>query len=108
MKTVLIVGASRGLGQEFVRQYDAAGWRVIATARDERALAELIEAAAIPFDLQAGIGGAIWPDAGVQRPPATSMIPRKTAQSCHIRQFLPGTGQAPGPQTTSRYFYLSK
>ncbi|MGN6649521.1 SDR family oxidoreductase [Trinickia sp.] len=41
MKTVLIVGASRGLGQEFVRQYDAAGWRVIATVRDERALAQL-------------------------------------------------------------------
>ncbi|MGN6084210.1 SDR family oxidoreductase [Trinickia sp.] len=41
MKTVLIVGASRGIGHEFVRQYEAAGWRVIATARDERALAEL-------------------------------------------------------------------
>lgn len=41
MKTVLIVGASRGIGQEFVRQYEAAGWRVIATARDARALAEL-------------------------------------------------------------------
>ncbi len=41
MKTVLIVGASRGIGQEFVRQYHAAGWRVIATARDARTLAEL-------------------------------------------------------------------
>lgn len=41
MKTVLIVGASRGIGHEFVRQYEAAGWRVIATARDARALAEL-------------------------------------------------------------------
>ena len=41
MKTVLIVGASRGIGHEFVRQYEAGGWRVIATARDERALAEL-------------------------------------------------------------------
>ena len=41
MKTVLIVGASRGIGHEFVRQYDEAGWRVIATARDARALSEL-------------------------------------------------------------------
>ena len=41
MKTVLIVGASRGIGHEFVRQYRAAGWRVIATARDGEALAEL-------------------------------------------------------------------
>lgn len=34
MPTVLITGASRGLGLEFVRQYAADGWRVIAAARD--------------------------------------------------------------------------
>ncbi len=34
MPTVLIVGASRGLGLEFVRQYAAGGWRVLATVRD--------------------------------------------------------------------------
>lgn len=34
MPTVLITGASRGLGREFVRQYEDAGWRVIATCRD--------------------------------------------------------------------------
>ncbi|CAB3771968.1 hypothetical protein LMG29542_06754 [Paraburkholderia humisilvae] len=28
MKTVLIVGASRGIGWEFARQYRQAGWRV--------------------------------------------------------------------------------
>jgi NAD(P)-dependent dehydrogenase (short-subunit alcohol dehydrogenase family) len=33
MSTVLIVGASRGIGHELVRQYRADGWRVIATAR---------------------------------------------------------------------------
>lgn len=38
MKTALIVGASRGIGQEFVRQYRRAGWRVLATARDDAAL----------------------------------------------------------------------
>lgn len=31
--TVLITGASRGLGFEFARQYAAAGWTVVATAR---------------------------------------------------------------------------
>ena len=34
MPTILITGANRGLGQEFVRQYKADGWRVIATVRD--------------------------------------------------------------------------
>jgi NAD(P)-dependent dehydrogenase (short-subunit alcohol dehydrogenase family) len=34
MPTVLITGASRGLGREFARQYEAGGWRVIATCRD--------------------------------------------------------------------------
>jgi NAD(P)-dependent dehydrogenase (short-subunit alcohol dehydrogenase family) len=34
MPTVLITGASRGLGFEFARQYAADGWDVIATCRD--------------------------------------------------------------------------
>ena len=33
MPTVLVTGASRGLGLEFVRQYASAGWEVIAGAR---------------------------------------------------------------------------
>ncbi|MGH6719678.1 MAG: SDR family oxidoreductase [Alphaproteobacteria bacterium] len=36
MPTALITGASRGIGLEFVRQYAADGWRVIATCRDPR------------------------------------------------------------------------
>jgi len=35
MATVLVIGASRGIGLELVRQYAADGWRVIATARDD-------------------------------------------------------------------------
>ncbi|MCR6631165.1 MAG: SDR family oxidoreductase [Magnetospirillum sp.] len=34
MPTILITGANRGLGLEFVRQYAADGWRVLATVRD--------------------------------------------------------------------------
>ncbi len=34
MPTILIIGASRGLGLEFVRQYAADGWRVLGTVRD--------------------------------------------------------------------------
>jgi NAD(P)-dependent dehydrogenase (short-subunit alcohol dehydrogenase family) len=33
MPTVLVTGAARGIGLEFVRQYAAAGWSVIATVR---------------------------------------------------------------------------
>src|SRR3954447_11995537 len=40
-RTVLITGANRGIGLEFARQYHAAGWRVIATARSPDAAREL-------------------------------------------------------------------
>ncbi len=41
MSTVLIIGATRGLGLEFARQYVAAGERVLATARDAAGRARL-------------------------------------------------------------------
>ncbi len=41
MTTVLVIGASRGIGLEFVRQYLADGARVVATARDEAGLERL-------------------------------------------------------------------
>ena len=41
MPTVLVTGAARGLGREFVRQYAAAGWQVIACARDPDAARDL-------------------------------------------------------------------
>jgi NAD(P)-dependent dehydrogenase (short-subunit alcohol dehydrogenase family) len=39
--TVLVTGANRGLGLEFVRQYAAEGWRVLAACRDPKGAAAL-------------------------------------------------------------------
>lgn len=41
MPTVLVTGASRGLGLEFTRQYAVEGWNVVACARDPDAAADL-------------------------------------------------------------------
>ncbi len=43
MALALIIGASRGIGHELVRQYLADGWRVIATARKKEDVAQLAE-----------------------------------------------------------------
>jgi len=44
--TILITGSNRGLGLEFAKQYAAAGWNVIATARDVTSARELRDLAA--------------------------------------------------------------
>jgi NAD(P)-dependent dehydrogenase (short-subunit alcohol dehydrogenase family) len=41
MPTVLLIGASRGIGFELARQYVADAWRVIATARSDEGLERL-------------------------------------------------------------------
>jgi NAD(P)-dependent dehydrogenase (short-subunit alcohol dehydrogenase family) len=41
MPTVLLLGASRGIGHELARQYRLDGWRVIATARSAQGLEDL-------------------------------------------------------------------
>ena len=48
---VLVIGASRGIGLELVRQYRAEGARVVATARDEAGLARLAALGAKPLKL---------------------------------------------------------
>ena len=45
MPTVLVTGANRGLGLEFVRQYSQDDWQVHACCRDPRAAEELTELA---------------------------------------------------------------
>lgn len=53
MSTILIIGASRGIGLELTRQYLEAGERVIATARSEADLSRLqaMGAEALPVDV---------------------------------------------------------
>lgn len=64
MATVLVIGASRGIGLEFVRQYREAGERVIATARDDEGLARLREIGAEPLRVNvadpASASGLSW------------------------------------------------
>ncbi len=61
---VLLIGASRGIGLEFARQYLEAGDRVIATARNEDGLARLSELGAETLKLDvtnpASISGLSW------------------------------------------------
>jgi NAD(P)-dependent dehydrogenase (short-subunit alcohol dehydrogenase family) len=62
---VLIIGASRGIGLELVRQYRAAGAAVTATARDEPGLDRLraLGATALPLDVASTASAAAlaWP-----------------------------------------------
>jgi NAD(P)-dependent dehydrogenase (short-subunit alcohol dehydrogenase family) len=61
---VLVIGASRGIGLEFVRQYLADGADVIATARDDEGLQRLegLGAKALRLDVAqpASISGLAW------------------------------------------------
>lgn len=62
--SVLIIGGSRGIGLELVRQYRAAGDQVVATARSDAGLAALRElgATALRLDVAdtAGASGLAW------------------------------------------------
>jgi NAD(P)-dependent dehydrogenase (short-subunit alcohol dehydrogenase family) len=64
MPTVLVIGASRGIGLEFARQYVQAGERVLATARDAAGLQRLRDLGATAFKLDvadpASVSGLAW------------------------------------------------
>lgn len=64
MTTVLIIGASRGIGLELVRQYRADGCRVIATVRDAGAQARLTalgaEVQLVDVAQPASVSGLAW------------------------------------------------
>ena len=64
MSTVLVIGASRGIGLELVRQYREAGDRVIATAREDAGLQRLraVDAHALKVDVAdpASVSGLAW------------------------------------------------
>ena len=64
MNTVLVIGASRGIGLEFVHQYREAGLRVIATVRDAdgRARVQALGAEALTVDVAnpASVSGLAW------------------------------------------------
>jgi NAD(P)-dependent dehydrogenase (short-subunit alcohol dehydrogenase family) len=91
MPTALILGASRGIGREFVRQLLADRWQVYATARDDATLAALQAEGAIAvkvdvtqaetlaglgwtleeaeLDLAVYVAGVYGPDQGADTPP---------------------------------------
>jgi NAD(P)-dependent dehydrogenase (short-subunit alcohol dehydrogenase family) len=92
---VLIVGASRGIGAEFVRQYRAEGVRVVATARDDAGLERLRAAGAQALRLDvadaAGASALAWPidgerfdiavvNAGVYGPRTAGLQPPTAAE----------------------------
>jgi NAD(P)-dependent dehydrogenase (short-subunit alcohol dehydrogenase family) len=64
MSTILVIGASRGIGLEFVRQYLDAGERVIATARSDADLSRLqsLGAETIRLDVAeaTSVSGLAW------------------------------------------------
>ncbi|ALV05326.1 SDR family oxidoreductase [Roseateles depolymerans] len=70
MTQVLIIGASRGIGLELVRQHRESGDQVVATARDEESLQRLraLGATAIKLDVSdvVSIAGLAWQLDGFQ------------------------------------------
>jgi NAD(P)-dependent dehydrogenase (short-subunit alcohol dehydrogenase family) len=90
MKQVLVIGASRGIGLELVRQYRAEGVQVTATARDDAGLARLSGLGATPLrlDVASAVGcsglawqidgaafDAVWLVAGVYGPHTQALQP---------------------------------
>ena len=64
MKTILIIGGSRGIGLELVRQYTDDGDRVIATVRDDAGRERVLALGAEPLTVHvanpASVSGLAW------------------------------------------------
>ena len=58
-RAVVITGANRGIGLELARQYSAAGWRVIGTARKPEAAGELAATGATVMQLDVTDPGSV-------------------------------------------------
>jgi NAD(P)-dependent dehydrogenase (short-subunit alcohol dehydrogenase family) len=99
VSSVLVIGASRGIGLELVRQYRAAHAQVVATARDDAGLARLqaLGAKALRLDVAqaASASGLAWQidgeafdtliiNAGVLGPDITGLTPPTEADFDHV------------------------
>lgn len=88
MSNILILGASRGIGQELVRQHVAAGDQITATARSESSLQQLktqgvkplkldvadtASTASLPWQLDGEAFDTIWLVAGITGPRSTPL-----------------------------------
>lgn len=90
MACVLVVGASRGIGLEWVRQARAAGARVVATARDEAGLQRLRELGAVALLLDvsdaASVSGLAWQIDGDQFDEVAVVAGVFGPRTAHMRQ----------------------
>lgn len=95
MQQALVIGASRGIGLELVRQYREAGVQVTATARSDDALTHLADLGASPLrlDVSSAVGcsglawqidgsafDVVWLVAGVYGPRSAALQPPTDAE----------------------------
>ncbi len=93
MPTVLVTGANRGLGLEFARQYRAAGWEVIATARTSSPELEQLEVRSETLDMSdldalAAFGAKLDGPLDLLIANAGTYGPRDTADPGSAREWL--------------------
>ncbi len=95
-RTALVIGASRGIGREFVRQLLADGYKVVATARDKDALAMLAAEGAHAIGID------------VTKPESLAELPwrldgEKIDLALYVAGVLPGWEGAAEPPTAAAF-----